>query len=59
MFVSSYMDKDKAGCRSKRVLMEFKKQPAVSVENCLVVELSRHIYSEEYIALTKDFYLKM
>jgi len=31
----------------------------VSVENCLVVELSRHIYSEEYIALTKDFYLKM
>ena len=59
MFVSSYMDKDKTGCAPKRVLMEFKKQPAVSVESCLVVELSRHIYSEEYIALTKDFYLKM
>ena len=43
----------------KRVLMEFKKQPATCVEGCLVVELSRHIYSEEYIALTKEFYLKM
>lgn len=25
----------------------------------LVIETSRHIYTEEYIALTKDFYLKM
>ena len=51
--------KTKPDAAPKRVSMEFKKQPAVSVESCLVVELSRHIYSEEYIALTKDFYLKM
>lgn len=25
----------------------------------LIIETSRHIYTEEYIALTKDFYLKM
>ncbi|EJX03324.1 SAM-dependent methyltransferase [gut metagenome] len=25
----------------------------------LTIELSRHVYSEEYIALTRDFYLKM
>ena len=25
----------------------------------LVIEISRHVYTEEYIALTKDFYLKM
>lgn len=25
----------------------------------LVIETSRHIYTEEYVALTKDFYLKM
>ncbi|HEX8576289.1 MAG TPA: methyltransferase [Flavobacterium sp.] len=25
----------------------------------LVIETSRHVYTEEYIALTKDFYLKM
>ncbi|MDR6966598.1 tRNA1Val (adenine37-N6)-methyltransferase [Flavobacterium arsenatis] len=25
----------------------------------LVIEISRHVYTEEYIALTRDFYLKM
>ena len=51
--------KTKPDATPKRVLMEFKKQPVACVEGCLVVELSRHIYSEEYIALTKEFYLKM
>jgi tRNA1Val (adenine37-N6)-methyltransferase len=26
--------------------------------NVLVIELARHQYSEEYISLTRDFYLK-
>lgn len=43
----------------KRVLLEFKKQPVVCIQDELVIELSRHVYSEAYIELTKDFYLKM
>lgn len=47
------------GLPPKRTLMEFRKAPiAYSVEE-LVIELERHVYSEEYIALTRDFYLKM
>lgn len=49
----------KPGAEPKRVLLALK----FSVEKCatddLNIELSRHVYSEEYIALTKDFYLKM
>lgn len=43
----------------KRVLLEFKTQSVIAEEDCLVVELSRHVYSKEYTALTKEFYLKM
>ena len=28
-------------------------------KSCLTIEISRHNYTEEYIALTRDFYLKM
>ncbi|MCL9807599.1 methyltransferase [Flavobacterium amniphilum] len=43
----------------KRSLMAFTRieQPAVIDE--LVIEVGRHDYTPEYIALTKDFYLKM
>lgn len=43
----------------KRVLCEygFSNQPLK--ENELTIEIARHQYSHDYIALTKDFYLKM
>ena len=47
------------GLPPKRVLVEFRKTPQSCEEAELVVELDRHVYSEDYIALTKDFYLKM
>ena len=43
----------------KRVLVEFRKTTQICKETELVVELDRHVYSEDYIVLTKDFYLKM
>ena len=47
------------GLSPKRILMEFRKIPVTLQPNELVIELERHVYSEEYIALTKEFYLKM
>lgn len=43
----------------KRVLLSFKFSLDDCVTDDLIIELSRHVYSEEYIALTKDFYLRM
>ena len=44
----------------KRSLLAFKKIETLEVEiDELIIETQRHIYTEEYIALTKDFYLKM
>ena len=45
---------------AKRVLMEFRRT-AVSIEsNSITIETeTRHAYSEEFIALTREFYLKM
>ena len=43
----------------KRSLIAMTRIPAeISVDN-LIIETQRHQYTEEYIALTKDFYLKM
>ena len=47
------------GLMPKRTLMEFCKRETPFPTNQLVIELDRHVYSEEYIALTRDFYLKM
>ena len=47
------------GLMPKRTLMEFCKRETSFPTNQLVIELDRHVYSEEYIALTRDFYLKM
>jgi len=42
----------------KRVLLEFSKEKQLNFsEDELVIELQRHIYSEAYINLTRDFYL--
>lgn len=43
----------------KRVLMEFSKVVSDFSESNLVIEKKRHVYSDEYAALTKDFYLKL
>lgn len=47
------------GLPPKRSLLEFRKTEGECRENELVIELSRHVYSEDYIALTRAFYLKM
>ncbi len=43
----------------KRILIEFSREKHQEPANELIIELERHIYSSEYIALTQDFYLKM
>ena len=44
---------------SKRVLMEFSFQNENRIVNELIIETeTRHQYTQEYISLTKDFYLK-
>jgi tRNA1Val (adenine37-N6)-methyltransferase len=47
----------------KRLLAEFSASPIESEndieEERIVIELSRHVYSQGYIDLTKDFYLNM
>lgn len=41
----------------KRVMLEYSNQETDYKENILLIEQSPKMYSEEYIALTKDFYL--
>lgn len=44
----------------KRSLLAFKRyELPVLVANELIIETERHIYTQDYIALTKDFYLKL
>lgn len=43
----------------KRVLVEFSKQRSSLKENDLLIEKKRHIYSDEFISLAKDYYLKL
>lgn len=43
----------------KRTLVTFSRKESSCISQTLVVELERHVYSPEYIELTKDFYLKM
>ena len=47
------------GLPPKRSLVEFQKTYREVRENELVIELDRHVYSEDYITLTREFYLKM
>lgn len=49
----------KPGAKPKRVLLAFKCFPTECIADELTVELSRHLYSKEYIALTQDFYLNL
>ena len=43
----------------KRSLLTFSFQEKTMKEEELIIEISRHQYTEEYVNLTKDFYLKM
>jgi tRNA1Val (adenine37-N6)-methyltransferase len=43
----------------KRVLLEYSKEKNELKENEIFIEKSRQVYSEAYIELTKDYYLKM
>lgn len=44
----------------KRSLLAFSRNEVAEIEtNELVIEIDRHVYTPEYIELTKDFYLKM
>ncbi len=43
----------------KRSLIELRFQETICVESSLTIEISRHVYTKDYINLTKDFYLKM
>ena len=43
----------------KRSLLEFSFHEKDIEETSLIIEISRHQYTPEYINLTKDFYLKM
>ncbi len=43
----------------KRILMEFSKAKNTLIESNLTIEIERHKYSDDFISLTKDFFLKM
>ncbi len=43
----------------KRSLLEFSNHSSELKKEHLIIEISRHNYTGEYISLTKDFYLKM
>lgn len=44
----------------KRSLLAFKRyELSVLTADELIIETTRHQYTEDYIALTKDFFLKM
>ncbi len=44
---------------SKRVLIKFTKNQITPKKDTLIIEKQRHVYTDEYIRLVKEFYLKM
>ena len=49
------------GAEPKRLLAELTAEPPVfpTFSSQLTIEIARHQYTDEYVSLTKDFYLKM
>lgn len=47
------------GADAKRILWKISACNTNCVENALTIEIERHKYTDEYINLTRDFYLKM
>lgn len=54
-----YTVKGSITSKPKRILIQFSKvqKPCITTE--LIIEISRHNYTSDYISLVKDFYLKM
>lgn len=44
---------------AKRILWQFSKVYSECVEDSLYIEIDRHVYTKDYINLTRDFYLKL
>lgn len=44
--------------KAKRILVELSKKESVVEENSLLIEKERHVYSDEFVSLVRDFYLK-
>lgn len=44
---------------AKRYLIQFSGAPETTTEDELIIELSRHQYSNEYVGLTREFYFLM
>lgn len=42
----------------KRILIEFSRHEGETLEESLIIELERHVYSSEFKQLVKDFYLR-
>lgn len=61
LFVGRRLDiKPKPDKEPKRILIEFSHREGIVSHETLTIELdARHSYSQQYIALTKDFYLNM
>ncbi len=51
--------KGHANTIAKRILVQIGRKKRPIEQNELIIEKKRHVYTMEYIALTKDFYLKM
>ena len=49
----------KLGLAPKRCIINFKFNHRKCLVETILIEKERHIYSPEYIELTKEFYLKM
>ncbi len=43
----------------KRILVELTKEQATTEECSLTIEEERHVYTDEFVSLVKDFYIKM
>ena len=51
--------KGNAKAETKRILIEFTRKKQDCEFSELIIETERHVYTAEYVALTKEFYLKM
>jgi len=49
----------KPGAEMKRLLIELSFASDTQVKDALVIEIDRHVYSPEFSALAKDYYLKL
>ena len=50
--------KPKSESQTKRILIELGKSKSEYQETTIVLEAARHVYTPEFVALIKDFYLK-